>query len=135
MSGKIAGILVGHGELPIVLNKTIQKIIGVQDNFQVISNENCSAAKLKNRLESAIRNSRMRNQDTIIFVDLFGGSCANVSNQILKKSKQQQVGIICGINLATLIKFFQYRDQFNFKELLQLLEDTGKSEIRVITSK
>jgi mannose/fructose-specific phosphotransferase system component IIA len=129
----IAGILIGHGELPLALNKTIQKIIGVQDDFQVISNENYSAAELQNRLSSTIQ--AFGNKDIIIFADLFGGSCANVSNQLLKKPSQQKIGIICGVNTAMLLKFFQHRNQKNFRELLQIIEETGKNEIRVITSK
>lgn len=125
-----AGILIGHGELPQVLNRTIQKIIGVQDNFSVLSNENCSAAELQNLLNSAIQG--LGNNDVIIFVDLYGGSCANVSNQLLKKPRERQISIICGVNPAMLIKYFQYRDQKEFIELVQLLEETGRSEIRVI---
>ena len=126
----IAGILIGHGELPIVLNQTIQKIIGVQDNFQVLSNENYSAAELQNQLSLAIQ--ELGKNDVIIFVDLYGGSCANVSNQLLKKPRERQISIICGVNPAMLIKYFQYRDQKGFAELLQLLEETGRNEIRVI---
>jgi mannose/fructose-specific phosphotransferase system component IIA len=129
----IAGILIGHGELPIVLNRTIQKIIGEQDNFLVISNDNCSAAELHNRLNTAV--TGLDKKDVIIFVDLFGGSCANVSNQLLKNPSKQKIGIICGVNPAMLIKYFQYRGQKSFTELLQLLEETGKNEIRVTTSK
>jgi len=116
--------------LPIVLNRTIQKIIGVQDNFQVLSNENYSAAELQNQLSLAIQ--ELGNKDVIIFVDLYGGSCANVSNQLLKKPRERQISIICGVNPAMLIKYFQYRDQKSFSELLQLLEETGRNEIRVI---
>jgi mannose/fructose-specific phosphotransferase system component IIA len=105
----------------------------VQDNFQALSNENCSAAELQNQLSSAIQG--LGNKDVIIFVDLFGGSCANVSNQLIKNPSKQKIGIIYGVNPAMLIKYFQHREQKSFIELLQLLEETGKNEIRVITSK
>jgi mannose/fructose-specific phosphotransferase system component IIA len=125
-----AGILIGHGELPIAIQKTIEKIIGNQEHFEVVSNENCSAPELKNRLDLAMQN--LGNLDTIIFVDLFGGSCANVSAQLLKQSMRHKIGIICGVNIATLIKFFQYRDRYPFSELISLLEDTGRKEIKAI---
>jgi len=129
----IAGILIGHGELPIVLNRTIQKIMGEQDNFLVISNEGCSATELHNRLNKAVAD--LDKKEVIIFVDLFGGSCANVSNQLLKNSSEQKIGIICGVNPAMLIKYFQHREQKSFTELLQLLEETGRNEIKARTSK
>lgn len=125
-----AGILVGHGELPFALQRTVEKIIGAQELFSVVSNENCSATELKNRLVSAIQ--ALGNADTIIFVDLFGGSCANVSGQLLKQSASHKIGIICGVNVGTLIKFFQYRGQYQFTELMQLLEEAGKKEIKAI---
>jgi len=128
----VAGILVGHGDLPRALLKTIESIIGTPDNFQIVSNEQCSLNELKSRIESAIR--ALGNQDIIIFVDIFGGSCANVSKALLKQPSQQQLGIICGVSLPMLIKYFQYRERLNFKELLQLLEKTGKDEIRILTS-
>ncbi len=117
LNNMTAGILIGHGELPAALQKTVEKIIGAQEHFQVVSNENCSAPELKNRLVSAIQN--LGNHDTIIFVDLFGGS-------------NHKIGIICGVNIGTLIKFFQYRDRFQFPALMQLLEETGKNEIKAI---
>lgn len=129
----IAGILIGHGEFPFALHKTIQKLIGEQDYFQVISNEGCSGNELKNRLESTIQS--YENKDIIIFVDLFGGSCANASKELFKNPIKTNIGIICGVNPAMLIKYFQYREQKNFAELIQLLEETGKNEIRVITTK
>ncbi|MBS4015844.1 MAG: hypothetical protein KGZ86_05365 [Candidatus Latescibacteria bacterium] len=125
-----AGILIGHGELPLAIQRTIEKIIGSQEHFEVVSNENCSAPELKNRLVLAMQN--LGNLDTIIFVDLYGGSCANVSTQLLKQSFNQKLAIICGVNIATLIKFFQYRDRYQFSELVSLLEDTGRKEIKTI---
>jgi mannose/fructose-specific phosphotransferase system component IIA len=130
--GMVAGILVGHGDLPRAFLKTIESIIGTPDNFQIVSNEQCSLNELKSRIESAIR--ALGNQDIIIFVDIFGGSCANVSKALRKQPSQQQLGIICGVSLPMLIKYFQYRERLNFKELLQLLEKTGKDEIRILTS-
>lgn len=127
----VAGILIGHGELPGALQKTVEKIIGVQEHFQIVSNENCSANELKNRLAQAVQ--KFDKQDVIIFVDLLGGSCANISRQLLPQFNAQKVGILCGVNVATLIKYFQYRERLNFTELLQLLSDTAKQEITTIT--
>lgn len=128
----IAGILIGHGQIPQALNKAIQNLIGTPDDFQIVSNENCSASELRNHLEKAIKN--LGTQDTIIFVDLYGGSCANISKQILKDERPTNIGIICGVNLGILIKYFQHRDKLNFQDLIKLLEETGKNEIKVVTS-
>jgi len=129
-SNMIAGILVGHGELPDAIYKTIQSIIGPQEYFQIVSNENASADELKQRLEGAIE--KLKSHDILIFADLLGGSCGIVSGKIIKAKKTPNICLICPVQVPMLIKFFQCRDKHNLQDLIQLLVETGKSEIKVI---
>ncbi len=126
----IAGILVGHGVLPDAIYKTIQSIIGPQEYFEIVSNENTSADELKLQLERAIQ--KLKNHDTIIFADLFGGSCGIVSGKIIKQKTKTNIALFCPANLPILIKYFQYRNKHNLQNLLQLLVETGRNEIKVI---
>ncbi|MEO0072973.1 MAG: hypothetical protein ABIK10_06055 [candidate division WOR-3 bacterium] len=127
----VAGILVGHGELPYALYNTVKRIIGEQDNFVVISNERLSAEELKKNILLAIE--KLKPHDIIIFTDLLGGSCAIASRQILAQAKEN-VGIISGVNVGMLIKYFQYRSSCNFSALLTLVADCGKAEIVTLTT-
>jgi mannose/fructose-specific phosphotransferase system component IIA len=127
----IAGILVGHRDFPIALLNAAESIMGKQDNFQIVSNEQCSGAELKNRIESAV--NMLGNQEIIIFVDLLGGSCGIVSGGLVKQTREKPLAVFCNVSLPVLIKFFQYRDKKDFKELLETLEKTGRDEIRIIS--
>ncbi|MEO0074561.1 MAG: hypothetical protein ABIK31_00420 [candidate division WOR-3 bacterium] len=130
LNKRVCGILIGHGEFPKVILTTVEQFIGKQDDIEIVSNNNCSAVELKNRLNSAIE--KFHGKDVIIFVDLQGGSCDTISRQVLSQTKEQKLGIICGVNVATLIKYFQYRDRYEFKELLELLSESGKKDITTI---
>lgn len=136
----VAGILIGHGKFPYALYDIIKSIFGEVPNFEVISNQDCSGEELQKRVESAIQ--KLKSHDIIIFVDLLGGSCGIISTKILKNKKteetnqqtepsQTKIGLICPVSLPILIKFCQYRNEYNFQNLLQLLEETGRNEIKV----
>ncbi|MCS7258171.1 MAG: hypothetical protein NZ601_02195 [candidate division WOR-3 bacterium] len=127
----VAGILIGHGEFPIALYNTVKKIIGEQEHFRVVSNENCSSEELKRRLLLAIE--ELSSDNIIIFADLFGGSCGIASRQIFQMITKN-VGVICGVNLGMLIKYFQYREEYELSRLLSLLAESGKKEILIFTS-
>lgn len=131
LNKRVCGILIGHGEFPKAILATVEQFIGRQQDIEIISNNNCSAQELKTRLLSAIANFSGR--DVIIFVDLQGGSCDTISRQVLSQIQEQKIGIICGVNVATLIKYFQYRDKYEFKELLELLTESGKKDITTIS--
>lgn len=138
----IAGILVGHGKFPFALYDIIKSIFGDIPNFEVISNQGCSGEELQKQVTSAIE--KLKTFDIIIFADLLGGSCGIVSRKVLKNEKTEktspkselprnQIGLLCPVNLPILIKFCQYRNEYDFQQLLQLLEETGKNEFKVLT--
>ncbi|MCX7784807.1 MAG: hypothetical protein N2201_01050 [candidate division WOR-3 bacterium] len=137
----IAGILIGHGQFPYALYEIIKSIFGEVPNFEVISNQDCSGDDLKKRIELAIE--KLPASEIIIFADLFGGSCGIVSSKILRNQKTEtndkqeklppkQIGLVCPVNLPMLIKFCQYRNEYDFPKMLHLLEETGKKEIKVL---
>jgi len=127
----VAGILVGHRDFPQALLNAAESIMGKQDNFQIVSNEQCSADELKNRIENAIK--ILGNQDIIIFVDVLGGSCGIVSGGLVKQPREKQIAVFNYASLPILIKFFQYRSQYEFKALLELLEKSAKEGIKILT--
>lgn len=136
---KICGILVGHGEYPYAVYRTIESILGSQTNFEIISNKNCSSIQIQQQIEDVIK--KYPGFAIIIFADLLGGSCGIVSQKIIKSSatnvnsgekNKREIALIGPIHLSMLIKFFQYREKLNFQELVNLLLQTSKDEIRVV---
>ncbi|MEO0083442.1 MAG: hypothetical protein ABIK33_03550 [candidate division WOR-3 bacterium] len=137
---KICGILVGHGEYPYAVYRTIESILGSQRNFEIISNQNCSSVQIQQQIEGVIK--KYPNFAIIIFADLLGGSCGIVSQKIIKSSKnnlngdvtdKREIALIGPVHLSMLIKFFQYREKLSFQELVNLLLQASRDEIRIVT--
>lgn len=127
----VAGVLIGHKDIPQALLNAVESIMGKQNNFLTVSNDNCSLAELQSQIESAL--NILGNQNAIIFVDILGGSCGIASAKLLKQPREKQIAVFCNVSLPVLIKFFQYREQKDFKELLALLEKASKDETKILS--
>jgi mannose/fructose-specific phosphotransferase system component IIA len=125
----IPAILTGHGEFPFALYSSVKKILGEQENFYLLSNENCSLEELKRRLKLII--DSLPDNEVIIFVDLLGGSCGIASRQITPYCTKK-IGIMSGVTLGTLIRYFQYRNHYDLKTLLVNLVEAAHKDIVLI---
>ncbi len=67
---------------------------------------------------------------TIIFVDLFGGSCPMVCGAL--KRERKNIAVICGVNLPMLLEFTFAREKMKFAELVNHLTNAGKDGIRIL---
>ncbi|MFB0510246.1 MAG: hypothetical protein ACETVX_07090, partial [bacterium] len=73
----IKGLLIGHGKLPDTLLEVVHSIFGKVIDFKIVSNQGCaSEQELSRRVDDAL--NRLGGGETIVFVDLYGGSCAKV---------------------------------------------------------
>lgn len=64
----------------------------------------------------------------LIFTDMFGGTPSNLSYSLFKANK---VEVVTGVNLPMLLKFFNYRETGNLKELAVKVKKAGQSAISV----
>lgn len=122
----IKGILIGHGKLPETLMDVVKSILGEVSDFEIISNEGVSADDLEKTVNQAIE--QLGTEEKIVFVDLFGGSCAQVGNKL--SAKHGKIAVICGVNLPMLMKYFRYRERLNFNELVEIVKKAGQEEIK-----
>lgn len=120
------GILVGHGELPQAMCQAAVSIVGREDGLIVLSNQGLSARQLEERLNQLVDENA--EQDILVFVDLFGSSCANVSAKL--KQRHPRIAVVCGVNLPMLVRFLCYRDRLGLSELFELVHRTGREEIK-----
>ena len=121
----IRGIIIGHGSFAHAMVDTAEKIVGKQSDIEVISNIGFSSATLCDKITEVINNNR--NQETIIFVDLPGGSCSMSCYSLLKDSGD--LNIICGLNLPMLIEFLILRERHSAQELVPILIKKGRDNI------
>ena len=121
----IRGIIVGHGDFAAMMLKTAEQIVGKQDHVEVISNTALSHDLLNERLEKVLGQSNK--QETLVFVDLPGGSCTIGCYNLLKN--REDLNVICGINLPVLIEFFMLRDKYPVEQLAPILVKKGRESI------
>jgi len=121
-----AAILVTHGVLGDELLRTVERILGAQEDAIVVSNEGHSAEGLVQALDDAL--SRLgSDQSAVVFSDLAAGSCGLAARRA--DGRGRMVRRITGANLPMLLEFFHYRDTIPLDELLVRMEAKGRAGI------
>ena len=122
----IIGIIVGYGELPAALRAAALSIVDQPDALEAVSSVSRRAEGLDEKIEEAA--ARHPDAAILIFADLFGSSCAIGSSDF--RARHPGTVVLCGVNLAMLVRFLCYRRRLSYKELTEFLLQTGREEIR-----
>lgn len=125
---EIGTIILTHSQLSFAYQKILEKMFGVLENTVFLSNEGMSLEELKKKLEEEIK--KLNKENIIIFVDLIQGSCGQVAYQL--KKEKENIKLVCGFNLPSLIKFFTYKDKIPLEDLLKEVIISGKEGIKEI---
>lgn len=128
MMSEIGTIILTHSQLAFGYQKILEKMFGVLDNTVFLSNEGLTFEELKKRLAEEIK--RLNKEKIIIFVDLIYSSCSQAASQL--KKENENIRLVCGFNLPSLIKFFTYKDKKPLEELLEEVIASGKEGIKEI---
>jgi len=121
----IRGIIVGHGTFAASMLHTAEQIVGKQELVDVVSNEGMSGTLLSEKIRGTVGSDRKH--ETIVFVDLPGGSCTISCYSLLKD--MDRLDVICGVNLPILLEFFMLREKHPASELVPILIKKGKDNI------
>ncbi len=121
-------ILVTHGVLGRELVRTVESILGEQQDAITISNTGLSADALVERIVGEIE--RLPDHaPVVLFSDLAAGSCGIASRRA--ELGGRPLKRIAGVNLPMLLEFFHYRDSLPLDLLLPRMEAKGKAGIIV----
>jgi PTS system mannose-specific IIA component len=123
----IGCVILTHGDLCFGLKNTLEGMMGKQEGFLVISNLGLGKDQLSSKLKKAITDERFK-EGVVIFVDLFGSSCWQISKDIASQNKN--VAVVTGVNLPMLVKFFGKRETLSFEKLVSLVKEEGEKGIR-----
>jgi mannose PTS system EIIA component len=126
---KIAGLIITHGMFGKELLKSVEMIMGEQEDVNALGlSLGESVDELRSTAESVILENQMAGMDTILLVDILGGSPSNVALYLLKKYKN--IKLITGVNMLVLIEFLQSRESNELDDLMNLMINSGTEGIK-----
>lgn len=120
-------VIASHGRLARAALDSAAQIFGPIDSAFALGLE--PNGRLED-LEAELRELRARHPDRpmLLFVDLFGGSCANVAARAVKTAPPDAapLRVIAGFNLAMLVEFAFSRDKMPIDALAERMIEAGR---------
>lgn len=126
----IEAVVLTHGQLGQELLNTVEGIAGKQEGVVAVSNSNETYDAVKKRVIDGMEKVLSGNE-IMLFVDMPGGSCWRVAQDLVQTAGERRLTVLSGINLPMLLSFFVKRKIFEYDELRQILENDGKKGIRL----
>ena len=121
-------IIVAHGNLALELKSTMEHILGVQKNLEIIRiNPDDNLDERKNDIKGSIKKID-NNNGVIILTDMFGGTPSNLAISFLKTEKTE---VISGVNLPMLVKLIELRNSDDLNMVAQEAKDSAQKYISI----
>lgn len=125
-----AVLLISHGDYAKALLGSAEMIMGEQDNVKAIGlYPGDSPDELTKYANKFVSENEKCGKETIILVDLMGGTPYNAS---LKLLRDFNVTILTGLNLTMAIEALSMKDSIDLKELIKLISESAKDGIKVM---
>jgi PTS system mannose-specific IIA component len=126
---KKAALIITHGDFGKELLKSVEMIMGEQENLNALGlSLGESVDQLRSTADNIIVENQNRVMDTIVLVDILGGSPSNVGLYLLKKYKD--IKLITGVNMLILVEFLQSREFSELDDLIDLMINSGTEGIK-----
>ncbi len=125
---KKAVLVITHGKFGIELLKSVEMIMGEQEDAAALGlclGDDVEA--LRADAQRIIAENQEADKETIVLVDLFGGSPSNVALYALRSSDTK---LITGVNMLMLIEFFSSRDSEELSDLVEKMIASGIEGIK-----
>tara|TARA_B000000475_G_scaffold246047_1_gene219524 strand:- start:131 stop:538 length:408 start_codon:yes stop_codon:yes gene_type:complete len=121
-------IIVTHGNLALELKSSMEHILGIQKNIEIISIKPDDDLDIKkSALEESIKKVT-KDSGTIILTDMFGGTPSNLAISFLKIGK---IEIISGVNLPMLVKLIGSRDSNDLQKVARESKESAQKYISI----
>ncbi|MBP1917766.1 PTS sugar transporter subunit IIA [Youngiibacter multivorans] len=128
MSNK-ALLVITHGNFGIELVKSVEMIMGEQEDVNALGlNPGESVEDLRESADRIVEANKEAGKETIILVDILGGSPSNVALYLFKK---HGIKLITGVNMYMLIEMFSQKDSVeSADELCDIMIETATENIK-----
>jgi len=118
-------VVVTHGDFGEALIRAAEMIVGPQENVRAVALlPEESPDGFGDKLDAALAD--VDGQDTLLLIDLFGGTPCNVSSrQVLRANTE----VITGMNMAMVIEALTSRDSTPLCELAVRVTEAGQKAV------
>lgn len=122
-------LLMTHGDLGAELLKSAEMIMGPLEDVSALAlRPGDSIDDLRKKALSIVGENNRKGFETIILVDLMGGSPGNVALSLLQKS---DLNILTGVNMPMLLELLAfYKNDDDTNTLLETIKQTSMEGIR-----
>ncbi|HCC24106.1 MAG TPA: PTS fructose transporter subunit IIA [Holosporales bacterium] len=121
-------ILVSHGNLAKEFAKTLEHIVGPQENFISIALfPDDDIEEKRKEIQNAVQKVE-DNHGVVILTDMFGGTPSNLAHSLLEG---QNVEIVAGMNLPLLVQLTRTRKTKSLHEAVLLAQEAGRKYIHI----
>jgi PTS system mannose-specific IIA component len=125
-------VIVTHGDMGAELIRSLRMIIGTAPGVYSVT---LSPEESIEDLESAISKTITKGlaahdgANTLVFVDMFGGSCANVAAKAAADLDPERIIVVAGVNLPMVLDAVINRDMLDFPDLIKKVVEAGNRSI------
>jgi mannose PTS system EIIA component len=121
-AGPVAGVLLGHGDMPAGMVSAVRNITGCEaEAIVAVSNRGKSPDSLAAAVRAAVGEG-----PAIVFTDLQSGSCGFVARRLQQATPG--IAVVSGVNLPLLIEFAMNR-HLPLEQLVPRLLAKGRASI------
>lgn len=125
---KKAVLVITHGNFGIELLKSVEMIMGEQEDAVALGlSLGDDVDDLRAEAERIVTENEKAGKDTIVLVDLLGGSPSNVGLYTLRS---HDIKLITGVNILMLVEFFSSREFEELGDLVQKMIDSSVEGIK-----
>jgi PTS system mannose-specific IIA component len=118
-------VVVSHGPLADGLKAAAEMIVGPQSQFRSVGMDHAADLdQLRSQIEAAVQDVG-GTQNSVVLVDVMGGSPSNASAYLAVKGTP----VVCGVNLPMLLEVLMARDDTTPRALAERALEAGKESI------
>src|SRR2546423_13915370 len=125
-AGRVAGVIVTHGQLATELLAAAEMIVGSVSHIAAVSigwHDDVDAAH--DEIERAIARVNA-GRGVLILTDMFGGTPTNIAAMVFK---EEEVEVVTGVNLPMIIKLASEAGEATLAEVARRVREQGREAI------
>ena len=125
-AGRVAGVIVSHGQVANELLSAAETIIGSFKHITAVSigwHDDVEAAK--NEIRRAIERVS-EGSGVLMMTDMFGGTPTNIASMFLQHG---EVEVVTGVNLPMVIKLASQAEPDSLAEVARRVREQGREQI------